>query len=226
MKIRLLSSAVILAAILAPMKTEAAPATGDTFVCKSPLIANTCNNGTSYAVTSSTTQVAIAGTSYRSVQWIGTAAGCPSSHNGDCTFTVGSTTSVATQWKIGIKASGTAQIPNVASVTAEINGEFQRTDTDSEVLSYTEDVAPGYTLVPYLYVQRQQYLRKYYGVWVKGPKRGCGAFKLYACYTYTYDANKLSYSVYYYRALESFQTKTYKIFKTSNGSGLVLENDD
>jgi hypothetical protein len=217
MKINRLVLALTCAALLTPIAGEAA----ETYSCRST-IRNPCPDSYGQVGKLTQSEAQVPNTSYKSVQWIGTILECPSNEGETCYWTISKTQQIATQWKVGIKGAATFNLVG-KSLTAEISGEWNKTVTDSEVITTTPSAKPGYSVILYTYVPRAQYTRNYFGVWMKGPKRKCG---LANCYTYTFDPNALAARYNYTRATSSQQTFTFKTYKNGTSPGVTKENDD
>ncbi len=230
MKLNLLVLALMAAALTTPAITQASvPVDGATRVCRVK-VGSGCPDsyydpeGTYYE------NYYVPNTTYQSVQWIGTGRVCTSASdaNGDnvCTTTFSRVSTGSVSWKFGGKVAFTPQIKDVASLTLEANVEFNRITTDTDSITETRNIPVGYSERPYTYVLRQKVIRNYFGLWRKGSGYGCGLFKAYTCYTYTWQPHANVLDIVYYPVSGEGQLFDFKQYANGTSSGLVLENDD
>ena len=232
MKLEALAVALIGSALIMPATSKAAaPVDGETKTCRVKIGGGNCPGDHIDPVGTTYVEYVWPGTKYRSIQWIGMSRSCTSAsdpdHDGYCktTFTVSS--SIATAWKVGIKASFAAKIADTATLTAEANAEFGVTKTDTDTLSETRSIPVGYTETVYSYIYRQKYSRYYKGFWRKTGEYNCGFLSLYRCYEYTWDRWADALVVTYQRADGGTeQIFDFKRYTNGSSSGLVLEKDD
>jgi hypothetical protein len=206
---------------------QAAPSAGDTKTCVDRILKR-CQGDHSDPEGTKWYETRVFGSRTKSVQWIGTARVCktPSTSGGDsCTTKFTHTSSVATSWKLGAKVSFTPKVGGVSSFTAEANGEFGRTTTDSDALEETREIPLGYTETPYTYIWRNKTIRQYKGVWKRGEIYWCVIPFGSRCYNYVWQPNMVALEVTYNRAESGGQLFDFKRHANGTSSGLTLEND-
>jgi hypothetical protein len=226
MKLKLHALALTTVALMAqPTISQALPTEGETFVCR-VTVSKKCPDSY-YDFNGGTTKsdYYIPNTTYKSVQWIGSGRSCTTT--GGCTTTFGKITTGTVAWKAGIKVSANAGVKDVAAATAEVNYEYGKTTTDSDILSETVFTPNGYTTLPYSYIFRGAVLRTYKGVWVRGNGYSCGAFGAYRCYKYTWTKDAIAYQTNYNVHIGGGgQLFDFHVYASGPNSGLYKDNDD
>ena len=230
MKLTKISIALVGTALMSHAPSAAAVSVGDTKVCRVTL-SRGCPASHTDGNTSETKAI-VPNTRYQSIQWIGKAVECTSgtddddgSKDGYCSTKFSYSSGVTTTWKLGFKLSVSGQIPDVASVSGELNGEYGKSLTDTDTVAITRKIPVGYTDRIYSYVYRNEYAFAFKGYWRKGSGYGCGIFNAYTCYTYTWSGLTAAYASALV-AESGEQTFTFKRYKNGSSHGLVLDKDN
>ena len=157
---------------------------------------------------------------YRAVQWIGTAFACENTST--CAPNMKKESTGTVTWQFGVNLEVTAGIKDVAAYKAAATASRTVTQSDRDTIDIgTVKLKRGQSVVPYTYVYRQPYALIYSGVWLREKDSyRCG---IRHCFDYYWRQDSLVMSMAYNKALEDFQTLTYKIYTTSQGSGLKKE---
>lgn len=230
MKLTTLSLALIGTALMSHAPSAAAVTAGDTYVCRVTLSKGCPASHTDGDTVE--TKAIVPNTKYRSIQWIGKAVECTTgtddddgSKDGICKTKFSYSSNVTTTWKLGFKLSISGQIPDVATVTGELNGEYGESKSDTDTVDQWRNIPVGYTDRVYTYVNRNEYAFAYKGYWRKGSGYKCGLFNAYTCYTYTWTNQTAAYASVLV-AESGGQTLTFKRYANGSNHGLVLEKDN
>jgi hypothetical protein len=225
MKAKLLTLALTAAALMVPAISRAVPpAQGDTRVCRVTL-SKSCPGSYPDSEGTIKSDFFLPNSTYRSVQWIGTGRPCTTS--GGCTTTFSRVSTDAVTWKLGVKVSATYKVGDTIGIAGEVNAEYGKTFTDTDIITETRSIAYGYTHQPYTYISRGIVYRTYLGVWERGNGYSCGAFGAYRCYKYTWNRSAVAAETVY-KVFNSGggQLYDFAVYKNNTSSGLFLENDN
>lgn len=230
MKLTMLSVALIGTALMSHAPSAAAVVFGDTKVCRVTLSRSCPASHTDGNTTE--TKAIVPNTRYQSIQWIGPASACTSADDADdgskdgyCTTKFDYSSGVTNTWKAGFKVSVSAQIPDIATVSAELNGEYSKSTTKTATLSRTRKIPVGYTDRIYSYIYRNEYALAFKGYWRKGSGYKCGFLNAYTCYQYTWSNQVAAYASSLV-AEAGAQTLDFERYKNGSSHGLVEDNDN
>lgn len=164
--------------------------------------------------------VAQDGSGYRAIQWIGTAVQCENTSY--CYQDLKKESTGTVTWQFGVNLEFQAGVKDVAAFKAAGTASRTTTQTDKDTIDFGKiTLRKGQSAVQYTYVQRKPYTLIYTGAWRRTLEwYNCG---LKYCYDYYWTQDYFVMSMDYDKAMEEFQTLTYKVYTTSQGSGLRKE---
>lgn len=230
MKLTMLSLALVGTALMSHAPSAAAHETGDIKFCMVTLTRGCPASHTDGDTTK--IKAIVPNTRYQSIQWIGKAVECTTgtddddgSKDGFCKTKFSYSTGVTTTWKLGFKISISGQIPDVTTVTGELNGEYGESKTDTDTVDQWRKIPVGSTDRIYSYVYRNEYAFAFEGYWEKGSSYRCGIFNAFICYGYRWSSLTAAYASAQV-AESGEQTFTFKRYKNGSSSGLVADKDN